>query len=32
MEQYSETIGSFIRRGNYPLEANYIFNSKEELK
>lgn len=32
MEQYSEIIGSFIRRGNYPLEANYIFNSKEELK
>ena len=32
MEQYSEIIGSFIRKGNYPLEANYIFNSKEELK
>lgn len=29
---YSEMIGSFIRTGNYPLEANYIFNSEEELK
>lgn len=32
MSQYSETIGSFIRTGNYPLEADYIFNSFEELK
>lgn len=32
MGQYSETIGSFTRTGNYPLEANYIFNSVEELK
>lgn len=29
---YSETIGSFIRNGNYPLEANYIFPSEEALK
>lgn len=28
---YSEMIGSFIRTGNYPLEANYIFNTKQEL-
>lgn len=32
MSQYSETIGSFIRTGNYPLEANYIFASEDELK
>ncbi len=31
MSQYSETIGSFVRTGDYPLEANYIFNSKQEL-
>lgn len=29
---YSETIGSFIRNGNYPLEANYVFPSEEALK
>ena len=32
MSQYSETIGSFTRTGNYPLEANYIFQSEEALK
>ncbi len=32
MSQYSEIMGSFIRTGNYPMEANYIFNSEEELK
>ena len=32
MSQYSETIGSFTRTGNYPLEANYIFESEEALK
>ena len=32
MSQYSETVGSFTRTGNYPLEANYIFNSEDELK
>lgn len=31
MSQYSEIIGSFIRTGNYPLEADYIFNSEQEL-
>lgn len=28
---YSEVLGSFIRTGNFPLEANYIFNSLQEL-
>lgn len=32
MSQYSETIGSFTRTGNYPLEANYIFESEDVLK
>lgn len=32
MEQYSELIGSFIRTGDYPLEANYIFESEAALK
>ena len=32
MSQYSEMMGSFIRTGNYPMEANYIFSSEEELK
>lgn len=32
MSQYSETMGSFIRTSNYPLEANYIFESEEQLK
>lgn len=32
MSQYSETIGSFTRTGNYPLEANYIFESEDALK
>ena len=32
MGQYSEMMGSFIRTGNYPMEANYIFSSEEELK
>lgn len=32
MGNYSQTFGSFIRNGNYPLEAEYIFNSVEELK
>ena len=32
MGQYSELIGSFKRMGNFPLEADYIFNSEEELK
>lgn len=32
MSQYSETIGSFTRTGDYPLEANYIFATEAELK
>lgn len=32
MSQYSEMMGSFIRTGDYPMEANYIFNSEEELR
>lgn len=32
MSQYSETIGSFTRTGNYPLEANYIFSNEDSLK
>lgn len=31
MSKHSELIGSFIRTGNYPLEADYIFNSEQEL-
>lgn len=31
MSQYSQTYGSFIRTGNYPLEANYIFSTEQEL-
>lgn len=30
--EYVQTFGSFVRNSNYPLEANYIFNSEEELK
>ncbi len=29
--KYSELIGSFIRRGTFPLEADYIFDSYEAL-
>ena len=32
MSKYSETVGSFLRVGPYPLEADYIFHSEEELK
>lgn len=31
MSQYSQTYGSFTRTGNYPLEANYIFSTEQEL-
>ena len=31
MSQFSEMMGSFIRTGNYPLEANYIFPTEQEL-
>lgn len=32
MSQYSQMMGSFIRTGNYPMEANYIFPTPEALK
>lgn len=32
MSQYSEVLGSFTRVGDFPLEANYIFNSEKQLK
>lgn len=32
MSQYSEVIGSFLRRGNFPLEADYIFPNEEALR
>lgn len=30
--KYSEVIGSFLRVGKFPLEANYIFQSEEQLR
>lgn len=30
--KYSPTFGSFVRGGEYPLEADYIFSSVEELQ
>lgn len=30
--QFSELMGSFIRTGDFPLEANYIFPNEESLK
>lgn len=32
MSQYSETMGSFSRTGSYPLEANYIFSTVQDLR
>lgn len=32
MSQYSEIVGSFLRRGSFPLEADYIFTTVDELK
>lgn len=32
MSQYSETMGSFSRTSDYPLEANYVFSTEEALK
>lgn len=32
MSEYSQTYGSFERTGNYPLEADLIFNSYQELE
>ncbi len=31
MSQYSEMMGSFIRTGNYPIEADYIFDTEKDL-
>lgn len=31
MSQYSQLVGSFQRTGNFPMEADYIFGSLEEL-
>lgn len=32
MSQYSEMMGSFIRTGNFPMEANYVFPTEAALK
>lgn len=32
MSTYSELIGSFIRTGDFPLEADYIFDTEDDLK
>lgn len=32
MSQYSEMMGSFIRTGNYPMEANYVFDTEADLR
>ena len=32
MNKYSEIIGSFIRTGDFPIEADYIFSSEQALK
>lgn len=32
MSKYSEIIGSFVRMGNFPMEADYIFANEAELK
>lgn len=32
MSQYSETIGSFVRTGPYPLEADLVFESYDKLQ
>lgn len=32
MSQYSEIVGSFLRRGSFPLEADYLFTTVDELK
>lgn len=31
MSQYSQMVGSFERTGNYPMEANYIFETYDDL-
>lgn len=30
--QYSELVGSFIRTGDFPLEANYVFSTEADLR
>lgn len=32
MNEYSELVGSFVRTAEYPLEANYIFETEEALR
>ena len=32
MNQYSQMVGSFFRTGDYPIEANYIFETVDKLK
>lgn len=32
MSQFSEVIGSFLRKGNFPLEADYVFKTEASLK
>lgn len=32
MSTYSETMGSFVRTSNFPLEADYIFSTETALK
>lgn len=32
MSQFSEVIGSFLRKGSFPLEADYVFKTEESLK
>lgn len=32
MSKYSEIIGSFNRMGNFPIEADYIFATEQELR
>lgn len=32
MSKYSEVIGSFLRRGDFPLEADYVFATEQALK
>lgn len=32
MSQYSEVIGSFLRKGKFPLEADYVFTTEQALR
>lgn len=31
MSQYSELIGSFVRTSDFPIEADYVFDTEEQL-